>query len=58
MHDGKEIGRTPTRFISFPPGQVELVLRLPGYQEKVLTQDLSSGYQYANATLIRDRRTD
>ena len=56
LHEGQEIGRTPTRFISFPPGQVKLLLRLPGYQEKELFKELAAGYQYANATLIRDRR--
>lgn len=56
MHEGKEIGRTPTRFLSFPPGSVELVLQLPGYQEKTLRKDLVIGRQYENATLIHDRR--
>ncbi len=56
MHEGKEVGRTPTRFLSFPPGQVKLVLRLPGYQEKVLSRNLVVGRQYENATMIHDRR--
>ncbi len=56
MHEGKELGRTPTRFLTFPPGKVELVLKLPGYQEKVLIRELIAGRQYDNTTLIRDRR--
>ncbi|MCF6310984.1 MAG: SUMF1/EgtB/PvdO family nonheme iron enzyme [Verrucomicrobiales bacterium] len=55
-HDDKELGRTPTRFLSFPPGRVELVLRLTGYQDKIITRELVVGRQYDNATLIRDRR--
>lgn len=55
MHDGKEVGRTPTRFLEFAPGKVELELHLPGYQKMTLSQELHVGRQYANETLIRDR---
>ncbi|NOY00665.1 MAG: PEGA domain-containing protein, partial [Verrucomicrobia bacterium] len=56
LRDGKEIGRTPTAFMSFSPGPIKLVLRLPGYQEKEVMKDLRAGSQYANVTLILDRR--
>ena len=56
IQDGKEIGRTPTAFMRFSPGPIKLVLRLTGYQEKEVMKDLSVGSQYANVTLILDRR--
>lgn len=50
--DGKEIGRTKTQTLEFPPGTVEFVLRHPDYRDTVHRAEISEGFQLVNVSLL------
>ncbi len=52
----KEIGRTPTGFLEFEPGPVQLTLKLAGYHDYFLLKELNEGRQSEQIPLIRDLR--
>jgi len=52
----EEIGRTPTGFIEFEPGPVELELKRSGYHDYHLAKALNEGRQSEQIELIEDLR--
>ncbi len=52
----EEIGRTPTGFLEFRPGPVQLTLKLPNYHDYFLFRSLNEGRQSEQIELVRDLR--
>ncbi len=56
-YDGQKIGRTPTAFIEFDTGHVELTLKLEGYHDLSIKRQLKEGRQTElQAELLPDMR--
>lgn len=51
-HQGKQISVTPTDYLEFPAGAVELVVKAPGYYDYTLKRDLPRGRREVESEIL------